>query len=98
MFDIHITAFISASRSGETAGAIFPPCSFKTDATHAHPVYRPGRFELPGRFIPSRFVLDLRSCNTAVGSSPAHAQFIASPAGLVLGVLTEVWAESIPAR
>ena len=30
--------------------------AFKTDATHAHPVYRPGRFKLPGRFIPSQFV------------------------------------------
>ena len=35
---------------------------------------------------------------TAVGSSPAHAQFIAFPASLGLAVLTAVRAESIPAR
>ena len=53
---------------------------------------------MPGRFILSWFVLDLGSFITEGNSSPAHAQFIASPAGLVLGVLTVVRAESIPAR
>ena len=37
MLNRHITAFISADSLGETAGAIFPPCS---KLTHAHPIYR----------------------------------------------------------
>ena len=92
MLNVHITAFISAVRSGETAGAIFPPCSKPTlrmriPSTASFAENEPTQaFQTARVFHPVVVVLDLRSFITAVGSSPAHAQFIASPAGLVLGV------------
>ena len=93
MLNVHITAFISAVRSGETAGAIFPPCSkltlrMRIPSTASFAEKEPARaFQTAQAFHP---VVVCFNCHPGSfmhgGSSHAHAQFIAFPAGLGLAV------------
>ena len=92
MYNIHITAFISAGRSGEDA--ILPPCSKLTSRMRISSTTSFAEKEPTRAFV--TFILSVVHFYTnpkllsRVSVAFAHAQFIAFPAGLGLAMETRL--------